>query len=751
MYPVSADYKEKIKENIRTFEAKIQIQHSKGVLELSDKDLAQGTLIYTESSQSGEEFTVGGTVASDISFSILNKPEYNDIQFMGATVFVSIGLQVQEEAIGAHFLQPSQPSKMPGFDEKWEWVPLGIFHIDYVKRLRNTIELKAIDNMINLDLPYSLSKLSYPATLYQIYVNICNVADIPVGTTNFPNKDYVVNIRPDSDLTLRDVLGYVAELAGCFAKCNRYGALELKWYEQTDITLEPINRFNFKPSDDVIQIKGVMATVEDTTYLAGSEDYAIDLSENPLLQGDYETILPVIYNNVKDTVFTPYTSDWQGNPAIQAGDIITQIDRDGKEYNTLVTKSTYKYRGRSVLEGKGLPEISRGYKGSTNRKIAEIRRKIDVEVGDKITDLEQAILDATELITGQLGGYVLKRENELLIMDNPDPDLAQKIWRWNLSGLGYSNTGIDGPYGLAMTMNGQINANFITTGLLSANLVKTGILQSEDGSSWLNLDNGTFNFKDALRWVDNQFEIVNGALYSTSIQSSAKGSNSYVRIGSGWSPLEIVQNGNSCVDIWAFNNGGYIQIYQNDEIIGQILPSLGPLGLGKGLEIQCRGFNNGYTDLILDSLNGDVIVSARAGSGEILLHCANTIIWGDYIAHGTKNAIVNTENYGERLLYCIEATEVKFTDEGIAELENGLCRIEIDPIFLETIEPNTAETPWIIHLTPYNWLNIRVAEIGDSYFVVEEKDGLSGKFAWTLSATRKGYKGIRLEEGDNGI
>ena len=130
-----------------------------------------------------------------------------------------------------------------------------------------------------------------------------------------------------------------------------------------------------------------------------------------------------------------------------------------------------------------------------------------------------------------------------------------------------------------------------------------------------------------------------------------------------------------------------------------------------------------------------------------MLYCARTTISGDYVAYGTKNAMVNTENYGKRLLYCIEATEVKFQDEGMAELENGLCRIEIDPIFLETIEPNTAETPWIIHLTPYNWLNIRVAEIGDSYFVVEEKDGLSGKFAWTLSATRKGYKGIRLEEG----
>lgn len=497
MYPVSLDYQNKIKENDRLFESIIQIQHSTGVLNLSDKDLAVGTLTYTESSQAGEEFTIGSTVASDISFTILNKPEYENITFMGSTVTCSIGLQVKE-GMDAHFMQPSQPSKMPRFEEKWEYVPLGRFTIDDVNRQRNTIGLKAIDSMIKLDIPYSLSKLSYPANLYQIYVNICNVADVPIGTTDFPNKNYIVNTRLDGDLTLRDVLGYIAELAGCFARCSRNGVLELLWYKSTGLTLGPSNRFDFKPSDDEVKIKGIMASTEDTTYLAGSEDYAIDLTENPLLQGGYETVLRNIYNNVKDTVFTPYTSNWQGNPALQAGDMITQIDRDGKEYNTLVTKSVYKYRGRSTLEAKGLPEISKGYKGDVSRRIAQIRRKIEEEVGDKITDLEQAMLEATEFITGQLGGYVLKRENELLIMDNPDPDKAVKIWRWNLGGLGYSNTGIDGPYGLAMTMNGAINANFITTGLLSANIVKTGILQSEDGKLSLNLNNASFSFENGV-------------------------------------------------------------------------------------------------------------------------------------------------------------------------------------------------------------------------------------------------------------
>ena len=510
MYPVSKEYLEKIKENNRLFECKIQIEHSQGTLYLDDKDLVVGSLTYTESSQTGEEFTVGGTVASDISFTILNKPEYDDITFMGATVFVNIGLQIQE-GIDAHFLQPSQPSKMKGYEEKWEYVPLGIFHIDEVKKLRNTIEIKAIDNMINLDKPYSLSKLSYPATLYQIYVNACNVCDIPVGTHDFPNKDYVVNERPQDDLTFRDVLGYVAELAGCFAKCNRHGALELRWYEPTDITLGPANRFNFKPSDDLVQIKGIMTTVDGTTYLAGSEDYAIDLSENPLVSGNYSTLLNNIYNNVKDTVFIPYVSDWQGNPAIQAGDIIQQIDRDGKVYNTLVTKSVYKYRGRSILEAKGLPELARGYKGSTNRKIAEIKRKIDVEIGDKLTTLEEAQLQATQLIANMLGGYAIKTDDAFYIADNEDLSKAVKVWKWGLGGFGYSENGVDGPYTTAVTADGSIVAMLVAANIITADMIQAGILQSQDGSLSLNLNNGAFSFNhNVVKFTDSGLRVMHG-------------------------------------------------------------------------------------------------------------------------------------------------------------------------------------------------------------------------------------------------
>ena len=86
--------------------------------------------------------------------------------------------------------------------------------------------------------------------------------------------------------------------------------------------------------------------------------------------------------------------------------------------------------------------------------------------------LQQAQNNATQLITTAMGGYIYKTQNELYIMDNPDPQLAQKVWRWNINGLGYSNTGINGTYGLAMTMDGAIVADFITTGHINTNLIE---------------------------------------------------------------------------------------------------------------------------------------------------------------------------------------------------------------------------------------------------------------------------------------
>lgn len=491
MFPVSTKYKEKIQELNRTFNIDIKIYHSTGILELTDEDLVEGSLDYSEGSQAGEEFTIGGTVASDIDFTILKKPEYETINFIGARVQVNVGLLV-EEGVDGHFLQPSQPSQMLGFDDLWEYVPLGNFYIDEVDILRNTIVIKAIDNMIKLDVPYSVSKLSYPANLYQIYTNICSLANITVGTTDFPNKNYMVQTRPDGELSLRDILGYVAELSGTFAKCNKYGALELNWYKPTNVIIEPKNRFDLKLRDDLVQITGVMVETETQIYLTGTNKYVVNLTDNPLLQGNYSTVLPPILANIGSTIFTPYECNWQGNPALQSGDIIQQLDVDGNIHDTLITSMTYKYRGKSSMKASGLSELSRGFKGSTDKRISEIKKQIDVEVDSKLSDLEQAQLNATELIANMLGGYIIedKSNGVFYIADNPDINLAQKVWKYGINGFGYSSTGVNGTYSTAVTADGSIVAMLVSANIVTADMVKTGVLTSENGNSWFNLDTG---------------------------------------------------------------------------------------------------------------------------------------------------------------------------------------------------------------------------------------------------------------------
>lgn len=52
-----------------------------------------------------------------------------------------------------------------------------------------------------------------------------------------------------------------------------------------------------------------------------------------------------------------------------------------------------------------------------------------------------------------------------------------------------------------------------------------------------------------------------------------------------------------------------------------------------------------------------------------------------------------------------------------------------------------------MQVTPYGDASLYVEEIGQDYFVVKARNGDPDvPFAWRLSASRKGYAGVRLEE-----
>lgn len=513
MYPVTQAFKDKIKELNRTFKIEITINHSTGTLVLTDEDIVEGSVVYTQKSQNGDEFACGGAVGNTLDFNIIRKPEYDSISFKGAKVTGSVGIVTTDWADSFEaFLNPNTPAF---YDVKYEYVPFGTFNIDDITKLTSTYEIKCVDNMLNLDRPYSESSLSYPATLEQIYLEICTFGDMTAGTLSFPNDSYTVQEKPTGDFSYRDMLMWVAELSGTFATVTRTNELILTWYNTTPVeTYTGNNRFDYKVKEHDVEITGIQFETDDVVYLAGTDTYVLDLSENPLLSSDYATVLNNILSNVSGISFRPYETNWQGNPALDVGDFVTHEATDGSIYNQPITQTKYKYRGKSLMSGQGKSQQEQGYKGSTDKRLEIIRKQIEDKVGNQVTDLEQAILDATDLLTTELGGYVLKRENELLIMDNPDPDLAVKVWRWNLGGLGYSTTGVNGTYGTAITMNGAIVADYITTGTLSADRVRAGSIISEGADILIDLDNDTFNFKNQFTWngTENRVELGSGTL-----------------------------------------------------------------------------------------------------------------------------------------------------------------------------------------------------------------------------------------------
>lgn len=197
---------------------------------------------------------------------------------------------------------------------------------------------------------------------------------------------------------------------------------------------------------------------------------------------------------------------------IRLNSVITLIDRrrNKRLEHTVVELKEYPNEpiNNTVTFSTSPEKISKKLIDNTAR-INQISSTVDKQP----TAWQKAIETATALITGANGGYVVlnpsEKPSELLIMNTPDINTATKIWRFNVNGLGFSSNGYNGPFPLAMTMDGAIVADRITTGVLQGIKIiatigsiagwkmENGVLVSDDGIMKLDSVNNTITVNNS--------------------------------------------------------------------------------------------------------------------------------------------------------------------------------------------------------------------------------------------------------------
>ena len=189
-------------------------------------------------------------------------------------------------------------------------------------------------------------------------------------------------------------------------------------------------------------------------------------------------------------------------------DIVPIIhEKAGEKINAKIIRTVYDSLAERYVEME-LGNAVSSFSNSVSQSIHQVQENIS-----KTKSFLQIVVGReTAKITGNRGGYVVLYDSdgdgepdEILIMNTPSILTATKVWRWNVAGLGYSNHGYAGPYSTAISMDGSIVADFITTGSLNASLITSGVLladliksgtiSDQTGNISINMTNGNIEMK----------------------------------------------------------------------------------------------------------------------------------------------------------------------------------------------------------------------------------------------------------------
>lgn len=360
MYQVSEALDKVISGSGRTFYARLN-GISEGIQEI----------VQTNFSTPDSYFYVGGATASKIEVSMFTKSQ--DL-VKGTEVRLEIGATA---------------------DGTIEWIPMGYFTIKEQKKDRNLLTFTAYDRLESkLAKAYKSKITSYPVESKEFLTDISEQTGVEFDTSKLSDSliiDRILTVNdqsgeksykePFDGFTMQQVVGYIAQLHGTFAICDRNGKVTFRWYgtlatdhpgkigdtagsyledqnlsfiyntieflKESHTYLIKTNRYfdDLLQSETMCQISGISCDTENNHYESGT-NINTNLS-NPVMTQEW---LDKILEKIKDTRYYPVSFSFMGDPRLDVGDVVTIVDAKNNLIDVPVMQHTITFDGGLLSE-----------------------------------------------------------------------------------------------------------------------------------------------------------------------------------------------------------------------------------------------------------------------------------------------------------------------------------------------------------------------------------------------------------------
>lgn len=391
--------------------ALIEVTAGSKTFTITDADIIQGGLKIDRYCVTNSKIEVGSAVASELSLKLRNYDgKFNDVSFEGAVLNVKIGIKLSSVLEGATLGKGILGRMILGSassDQDVAYIPCGLFIVDTPPRKLSTISISALDYMVLFDREVNTSTLSFPIHVDALIQKICSICNVTLATdaSVLPNHYFSIGGLPDTNqkLTYRQLLQWCAQLTGTCAFMDGSGRLVLKWYEQTGVTITASERYSSDMLENDITITGF--TCDDgkgNTYLSGTADYTLDLSDCGFLTNAYEGVLKELQAARGGFTYRPYSATIKSAPYLFPLDMIRYKDKDGVVHDTIVTNVTLALNCNTAISGAGETVTSFSYaqstSGVTSQQAATDRANLE-KINQTATQTNQNKQDLTQFKT----------------------------------------------------------------------------------------------------------------------------------------------------------------------------------------------------------------------------------------------------------------------------------------------------------------------------------------------------------------